>query len=238
PGAAGAGALVGYSRNYLDDSTTLQAEGAILTVRRGDRGRWKRAVVPSLSFKRIDIDQGDEDSDDGEVDELAGRVSLHALLANEESWGHELKAGFAYLTDFDLDQRIGAVELDWRPIRAGTCLGNARGEFKLRCGFGVRLEGGRIFESRDLSGEDEDFLRVGPVMSVQISKDAWTFGLRWLYRFELEGDLGDSDLLRADLNIALDDTERWSLSVAYEDGELPLSLTPARTLVVGLGIKY
>lgn len=238
--AAATGALVGYSKNFLDESTTLSAEAAILAMKRFDKGDWRRARVPSLSFKRVEIKKDGVDSDAGDIDELTGRYAFHFLRADPDRWGHEFKVGVAYLTDWDFEQSIGALEFDWAPFRIGTCTGNfiEIGDFAYRCGFGLRAEGGDVFDAGD-SGQPEDaFFRLGPTLSFQLARGPWTLSLRWTFRFEIEGDAEDSDLFRAALDVAIDPTGHWSFNAAYEDGELPLSLKPTRTLIVGLGVKY
>jgi hypothetical protein len=252
------GAILGYSENFLEKSTTLTAEGSLMQIQRFDKGNWDRARVPSISLKKIQIKKAGSESDEGEVDELTGRYTLHFINGGNSAagryWGHEFKIGLAYLTDTDFEQRIGAIEADWFPFRASSCFSSFRflgkskdvatsndgdKSWKIRCLIGLRAEAGNVFESADpAQQDDENFLRVGPTAGFQLVKGPVTLSLRYTWRREIEGDAEDSDLLKAGLDLALDAASHWSLSAAYEDGELPLSLKPTRTLIVGLGIKY
>lgn len=244
--AKATGAIISFSKNYLDQATTLTAEGALMRVGRFDRGDWLRARIPSLSLKKVEIKKPNAESTDGEVDELTARYAFHFARGGDSSvgrnWGHEFKIGLAYLSDTDFDEGVGAIEAEWTPFRVQSCFSSFRRIGKtwdMKCSVGLRTEGGRVFESDDPEQTDnEDFLRIGPAFGLQLGRGPLTLSLRYIYRYEVDGKVDHSDLFRVGLDLALDSGKHWSLNTAYEDGELPLSLKASRTLIIGLGIKY
>lgn len=237
------GALLGYSRNFLDDAEVLHLEGAFIVYRPlAPAGRWLRAAAPSLSFRLLKIERDGRPAG-GEIDELIARQTFHFLRRAknpDREWDHELRLGAAFVTDFDFDRQIAAFEADWQPFRLGTCFGNYRPFHGLqyRCGFGLRAEAGEVLDGGDFRIPEETFARIGPTLSFQLMRAPWTLSFRYHYRLELEGDADDTDLFRASLDVALDPAGHWTFNAAYERGELPISLRSVRSLVVGVGVRY
>jgi hypothetical protein len=234
------GALLAYSRNDLDDSQMLHLEGAFIFYRPWKpAGQWLRASAPSLSFRRIEIDREGLPSSAGELDELIARQTFH-FLSRGGAWDHELRLGAAFLTDFDFDRQIAALEADWQPFALGTCFAHFRTwrSVQYRCGFGVRAEAGEVLDGGEFSIPEEAFARIGPNLAFHLQRAPWTLSFRYQYRLELEGEADDTDLFRAGLDVSLDPAGHWTFNAAYERGELPISLRSVRTLVVGVGVRY
>jgi len=262
------GARFSYSYDYQTNSSQWSAVGAlIIPIRLYDSNQGasqsglpleRLTFVPSVSLNRVTNDK-DESK---EVDEVIFRAGLFS------SWlgvGGPLRllmlSGYAsYSTDSTFDNGIVAGEFDLEPItnlrgnrtfyRVGENGSGKRGpsgslielnwRAHLHTEFGDHVGSGPVGSSTD----EDEFFRVGPVVELQLAPfflQRLRASVNYGYLVGVSGSPSASHNFNAQLSLILDrnlDTQHWSLSASYEDGETPLVQERVHTFLLSLGVKY
>jgi hypothetical protein len=212
-------------------------------------------LVPSVSLNRVTNDT----EPSKQVDELTFRLGLFSQWLGIAGPLRLLNvSGYAtYATDSEFsDGGIVAGEVDVEPItnwpghrtfyrlasngkgpkgRAGSLV-----EFHWRAYLHTEF-GGHTGDSNSSSGRNEDFFRIGPVLSLQLDPlllQRMNASVSYSY---LAGSGSGSHHLLAKLALILDrnpDTDHWTLNATYEDGDTPLVQTRVQTFLLSLGVKY
>lgn len=245
------GAVFGYSRDGVEDTTTWQVKGAVLRPWRLGRVEESRswlsgfAVVPSLSFERVGTD-GDGEDDADEPDSLTGRVGILSELFMLGPSLQTIQLTGAYATDFDFESGVVAAELTWEPSHNLRALGSYRSlgweDSPLEWRWRVIAQStyGSVLDAGDKENlvEDEEFLRVGPKVLIELLYEPVKATLGYEHWTGLSGEPDDVELFNGGLSMELDPQGHFTVEVLYQNGQLPLTLEDTEVFTVGLGVKY
>jgi hypothetical protein len=257
-----------YSHDYLAQSDQWSIAAAVIMpmelINNNDQPASQEGLelqildfVPSVSLNRI---TNNKDATK-EVDELTFRAGLFSKWLGIVGPLRLLKlsAYATYATNSGFhDGGIVAGEVDLEPI---TTLPGNRTFYRLaKNGTGKEGRAGSLIEYHwrtylhsefgghvgDAPGQvnEEDFFRVGPVLSLQLDPfflQRTNASISYTYLAGLSGGPASSHHLLAKLGVILDrtpDTDHWTLNATYEDGDTPLVKNHVRTFLLSLGIKY
>jgi hypothetical protein len=216
-------------------------------------------LVPSVSLNRI---TNDKDTSK-EADELTFRVGVFSQWLGIRGPLRLLNlSGYAtYATNSEFhDGGIIAGEIDLEPLtnfpgnRTFTRLAENGSGKESRAGSLIEYHwkaylhtefGGHEGSSTGSSQSgNNDFFRVGPVLSLQLDPfflQRMNASVAFSYLAGVAGSPTDSHHLVAKLGFILDrtpDTDHWTLNATYEDGDTPLVQNRVRTFLLSLGVKY
>ena len=266
----GEAAQFSYSHDYLAGANQWSAVAAVIAPIELYRNRGAASqsglalqvfdLVPSVSLNRVTNDKNTSK----EVDDLTFRAGVFSQWLGILGPVRLLNlSGYAtYATNSELrDGGIVAGEIDLEPL---TNLPGNRTFYRLaENGSGKEGRAGSLIEyhwkaylhtefgghaggstSAASQNGDNDFFRIGPVLSLQLDPlcfQRMNASISYTYLAGATGNPTDSHHLLAKLGFILDrtpDTDHWTLNATYEDGDTPLVETRVRTFLLSLGIKY
>jgi len=262
------GAQFSYSYDYQTNSSQWSAVGALIApiklyqsnqpASQNGLSLEQLNFVPSVSLNRVTNDK-DESK---EVDEVTFRAGLFGTwLGIAGPLRLVMLSGYAsYATDSTFDNGIVAGEFDLEPItnipgnrtfyrvgengsgkvgRSGSLI-EFHWRAHLHTQFGDHVGNGPV----GLSSDTDEFFRIGPAVELQLDPfllQRLRASIDYSYLAGVSGSPSTSHDFKAQLSLILDrnlDTQHWSLSASYEDGETPLVQERVHTFLLSLGVKY
>lgn len=217
--------------------------------------------MPSVSLNRL-ATSGDSSN---ETEELTYRMGAFVKLQSGHDWLLALTGRIfaSYLNDNLQDQSVTAGEFELEPVsvfapslKIGTRTILIPKENRddihdtawIAYQFRTILHGewGSLNrEGPHFAGKEYDFIRLGPVLQLDLKpfvfKDL-SISLKYHYLPALSGENPNDSLFTADAEWAIhtdeDKLQQLSLKVTYVDGGLELTKDEARTLLIGLGAAF
>jgi hypothetical protein len=252
-----------FTHDYLADSNEW---GAVVSVIRPFRHEFDKAgspthlvidsisFVPSVSLQKISNNK-DHTHD---VDSLTFRAGFTANTSG--GFGivslNDFRAYATYATNTGFNSGIVAGELEWEPT---TGLPGNGSFFRIGERHSAETKQKRsllelfwrIYAHAEFGGvttgspdQADSFFRIGPVTELTLDPlflQRMKLSLQYSYLAGLSGQPHDSHHFLSTLSYVLDrdpNTEHWSLSASYEEGETPLVEQKIRTFLLTLGVKY
>jgi len=249
------GTILSFTRDIEQSNTAWTARGAVLYPFRIPLKAYPDfnatvltaySIVPSVSFDRLKNSK--DDSKD--VNSLTFRLGSEFEFGGGGLFDLQYaRANLAYATDFDLDTKVPAVEMQWEPIKSDWGIGSGRDisgiplEYRVR--FIAHSEWGR---TQDTGGnanlsDDETFVRVGPKFELELwptveGLERFSSHVKWSYLRGLTGEPENSDLLETGLTYRLDAAGHAQVEASYRNGETPLIKRDVEAFHVGIGVKF
>jgi hypothetical protein len=236
-------AIFSFSRDYLTDSDTWTAKGAV-------GGFWEEEwadISAGIEFNRLETEvPGKKDIDS---------LTFRALLNGSKNVGKTLDQiewsfGPSYATNFDFDGGLlGAtaeVELLWdHDAFTGAWVARGGKGSALTLRNFIRAEGGgTVDDFPGVVAADDEYLRVGPQLDVLF----WPFGYSENSRLKLKAGYGymwevlsegpDYKNFSAGAEWSLDKDGHFVLTVEYINGRLPILGTDTESLLLSLGVRF
>lgn len=235
------GALISYTKDNNNSSSSITAKGAILRPITFE-GRDSYMLVPSLEFNRLMNDKKPED----DIDSLVFRVGN--IFEKTAVWdsNHDLILSLnpTYTTDSDFDLDVKSIEFSVEPVVLPLALGTTHifDYFSVSNRFRLFGEWGKVYEAAENEElvENENFFRFGPKshMNFWLNRFPRLVGsLGFDYLDDVGGDLRERKLFTGKLYYAIDDGENIRLEAKYTNGDTSSALEDEETFSIGFSFK-
>lgn len=237
-------ATFGYSYDYNQDGSTVQAVGSVAKV---------FTLFPSIpivtgaSFDRVSnsLDSNKNKDEDSLIFRFGSGSEFGATGPIVRQ---QVRLNANYVTDFDFEKEVIAGDADWEPLF--NLPGNQKYYYLPIIKFSWRAylhaEFGGSVSNAD---PNDDFIRIGPNISTDIAillrpdeyghelNDRVHLNVSYLYYPNLLNG-ADARLLQAALIGYLDKSQHFSLNLEYDRGTLPLSEVDEDRILISLGVKF